>query len=230
MQPSPQKIAEQISSLAYRLGLVDVGFTTVEDAPKGLEGTISIVAKLSDSVIDEIGNAPTHSYFHHYRTVNTFLDQAMLQIGFLLEQNGYRYLPVGASQSIHNGTDGFSGRYSHKKAACLCGLGSVGVSNLFLHRRYGPRVRLGTVFTNCLFEKSDLLPKNICDGCMRCRSACPAQAIKGKLWYPGVERFQLLDAAACSNHMKSAFQKIGRGAVCGICMRVCPAGNRVSLD
>ena len=34
------------------------------------------------------------------------------------------------------------------KAACLAGLGSMGRSGLFLHRRWGPRVRLATLFTD----------------------------------------------------------------------------------
>ena len=32
----------------------------------------------------------------------------------------------------------------------------------------------------------------------------------------------LFDAEKCSKYMKEKFQKIGRGAVCGICMRFCP--------
>ena len=36
----------------------------------------------------------------------------------------------------------------------------------------------------------------------------------------------ILDRAACSNHMKQAYQKIGRGVVCGICVSVCPAGRK----
>jgi ferredoxin len=34
-----------------------------------------------------------------------------------------------------------------------------------------------------------------------------------------------MDYRARSEHMKKAYQHIGSGAVCGICMRVCPKGH-----
>ncbi|MBR5262540.1 MAG: epoxyqueuosine reductase, partial [Clostridia bacterium] len=78
-------------------GVADVGFTMVEDGPFGSESyAVSIVIKLSDAVIDEITDEPTHTYFHHYRTVNAFIDRVLLQAGFMLERAGYRYIPVGA--------------------------------------------------------------------------------------------------------------------------------------
>ena len=40
------------------------------------------------------------------------------------------------------------------------------------------------------------------------------------------EREKIIDAKACSDYMKKAFQHIGRGAVCGVCMRVCPKNKR----
>ena len=74
-------------------------------------------------MVEEMDGAPTHSYFHHYRTVNTFLDQAMLRVGLALQEEGWRYLPVPASQSVPTQEDprGFHGRCSHKKAAILAG-------------------------------------------------------------------------------------------------------------
>ena len=44
-----------------------------------------------------------------------------------------------------------SGMISHKQAACAAGLGVIGKSSLFLHHRFGPRVRLATLFTDCPF-------------------------------------------------------------------------------
>ncbi len=102
-------LREKIEELAYGLGVCDVGFCKVDDFKEGFENGVSLVAKLSDEVLREISDRPTHSYFHHYRTVNTFLDQCLLQIGLLLERNGYRYVPIGASQSINLGGNPFSG-------------------------------------------------------------------------------------------------------------------------
>ena len=216
---------EELRRLLAQWGAVDVGFAQVEDGPGGFGWAVSAVVKLSDGVVDEIQGAPTHSYFHHYRTVNFAIDQMILQAGMLLEREGWRYLPVAASQSINlDGHSPFQGRYSHKKAACLAGLGTIGCNGLFLHSRFGPRVRLGTLFTDCPFPSAPdpLPPADSCGGCPLCRDACPAGAILDGPVIPGQPR---IDPALCSTHMKKAYQMIGRGAVCGVCMAVCPKGK-----
>jgi len=212
---------EQIEELALRMGACDVGFCKADDFKEGFENGVSIVVKLSDEVLREISDKPTHSYFHHYRTVNTLIDQCLLQIGILLEKNGYRYLPVGASQSINTDGNPYQGRYSHKKAACLAGLGTIGKNVLFLHRVHGPKVRLGTLFTDCDLQGSHRFAQNTCGSCDICASVCPAMAIPHVKEY-GPGELPVLDARACSEYMQRQFKMIGRGAVCGICLRYCP--------
>ena len=88
-------------------------------------------------------------------------------------------------------------------------------------------MRLATLFTDCPFEPEPREPMaSPCAACGRCVRACPAHAITGADWRPGIDRAELFDPAGCSEHMKRAYQHIGRGAVCGVCMRVCPAGER----
>ena len=195
-------------------GAVDVGFSKVDDGPSELNNAITIVARLSDAVIDEIEDKPTHTYFHHYRSVNQFLDQLSLRCGFLLAKEGYKYIAVAASQSIPTEDSPYQGRYSHKKPAVLSGLGTMGKNNLFLHREFGSRVRLATIFTDLEFEPElKRIETDLCTNCMKCVEICPAGAITDSGFVP----------ALCSEHMKKAYQRIGRGAVCGLCMRVCPA-------
>jgi len=61
-----------------------------------------------------------------------------------------------------------------------------------------------------------------CQNCHLCVDACPAGAISGKTWTPNRTREEMFAPEKCSNYMKRAFQHIGRGAVCGVCIRVCP--------
>lgn len=201
-------------------GVSDVGFFADSDAP--LPYGVSIVVRLSDAIIREIGDEPTHTYFNHYRSVNAFIDSMLLRAGLFLQRRGYSYITVAASQSINKDGWNYQGRYSHKQAACLAGLGSIGRNSLFMHSEYGSLVRLGTLFTDCPFECSGELAPSACNGCDICVNACPAHAIKGGDWSPGTQRSDIFDPEACSRYMKDKFKHIGRGAVCGICMRVCP--------
>lgn len=224
--------ADKIKEFLLNNGVYDVGFAKVSDAPEGLPYVVSIVIALSNAVVDEITDKPTHTYFHHYRTVNAFIDRMMLQTGMLLQNEGYRYIPIGASQSINTGEQRtHMGRYSHKKAAVLAGLGTVGKNSLFLHNVLGPRVRLGTLFTDCPLAESAHSAVSLCENCELCVKACPAHAIKGPQWHEGIERSEIFDADACNNYMREHFMKIGRGSVCGICMKVCKfSKNKMKRD
>lgn len=220
------KLQEELIDFFKNNGVADVGFCRVPDGPFGEKScAVSIAVKLSDAVTDEITDKPTHTYFHHYRTVNAFIDRTLLQAGFLLEKYGFRYIPVAASQSINADGWNYEGRYSHKKAACLAGLGGIGKNGLFLHKKFGARVRLGTLFTDCPFETEEHEYFSPCIECGACVAACPSGAILGKSWRPGMERSEIFDPKKCSEYMKKEFKNIGRGAVCGICMRVCPYGG-----
>ena len=216
------EMQEKIRNFLIEHGAGQVGFCRLEQENAfDLGYAVSYTIPLSDAIIDGICGAPTHTYFHHYRTVNALIDQLSLRCGRMLAKAGYRYVPVPASQSVN----GLQGIFSHKYAASLAGLGAVGKSGLFLSSENGPRVRLGTVLTDFPFSVQLSHPVCPCNDCRLCAAACPAMAITGRAWEPERERDDILDARACSEYMKKAFQHIGRGSVCGICMQVCPKGK-----
>lgn len=215
------KLQNRIKEFLISEGAGQVGFCKAGDNSFSLPYAISYTIPLSNAVIDEIDNAPTHTYFHHYRTVNAYIDRLSLKCGLMLAENGYKYVSVPASQSVN----GMQGIYSHKYAAVTSGLGSIGKSGLFISDKNGPRVRLGTILTDCSFDVADIIPKSKCGDCNICAKSCPALAITGKEWSPNCKREDIIDARACSDFMKREFQKIGRGAVCGICIKVCPFGT-----
>lgn len=187
----------------------------------GLPYAISYGVKLSDFVLSQIEDKPTYTYFTHYRTANSVIDRLSFLIGNYIEKNGYKYMPVAASQTV-NGHDSYSGEASHKKAAYLAGLGNIGKNALFIHEKYGSKVRLGTVFTDMPLKTGTPNNVDICGDCKICTTVCPAQAIYGKNFSHENPEADLLDRKACSDYMKRAFGHIGRGSVCGICIKNCP--------
>ena len=208
---------------ALSLGADDVGFCSLSAAPvKGLPhltAAVSLCVKLSDAVLRTIEDGPSYAYFQHYRTANALLDQIAFRTARLLEKEGYAAFPVAASQS-QGKNNPYCGVYPHKTAAVLSGLGFVGKSGLFLHPDWGSKVRLATVLTDAPLQSDRTLITNGCGDCNACAAACPAGAIYGELPHVGTERN--LDAEKCSAYMKAHFQDVGRGSVCGICVRVCP--------
>ena len=190
-------------------GAYDVGF--FNDDFKGYKNGISFYVKLSYDILKEIDDAPTYTYFHHYRTVNAFIDRIALKTGIFLDKNGYNYFSIPASQTV-NGNTSLLGEYSHKKGAVLSGLGYIGKSSLFISKNHGSMVRLGTVFTNLDLKAENKIMENECGECKICINKCPAMAISEA----GIDR------KSCSDYMKRAYQHIGRGSVCGICIKTCP--------
>ena len=199
-------------------GFCDLGVSPLSSQPN-MHYALSIGVKLSDAVIQSIENAPSFAYFQHYRAANALLDQIAFRLAREIEKAGFRAFPIAASQSL--GKDNpYRGVTPHKTAAVLSGLGFVGKSGLFLSTEYGSKLRLATILTNAPLQNELPVIENGCGDCQLCKRACPAGAIYGEL--PTKDGERNFDAEKCSRYMKEHFQDIGRGSVCGICIKVCP--------
>lgn len=205
----------ELRELVKREGASDIGFCALENEkfPYG----VSIMYKLSSAILKEIEGKPTMTYFQHYRAVNALLDRIALLVTAFIEEKGYSAFPVAASQS----TGEYKGYIPHKTVAVKAGLGYIGRSCLLITPKYGSQVRLVTVLTDMpLSPDREQVPFS-CGECHECVKACPAGAISGKEWKEGGRREDFFDAEKCSHHMKT-YKDIGRGAVCGLCIKACP--------
>ncbi|MEG0075401.1 MAG: epoxyqueuosine reductase [Eubacterium sp.] len=221
-----ETINAKMVSFGKNMGATDIGFADISDLKDntnlGYERAVSVIIRLSTGILKEIKNEPTITYFSHYRTLNRHIDMVTLRILLWLEERGYPSFAVPASQSLPSAKGIYTGIFQHKTAAVLSGKGFIGKSALFIHRDFGPAVRLGTVLTNAPFKTKKITPLSECGDCQICRKSCPAMAIEGNNWSPGMARNELFDAKSCSDHMKVAYQHIGRGVVCGLCIVNCP--------
>ena len=223
------ELKEYILNLgASKVGFADVG-AFLPEYLSHLNSGVSIAIRLSDETISHIKNEPTHTYYHHYRTVNAFIDQITLQITMKIQEMGYLAIAIPSSQSINDnkGEREYKALLSHKMVATLSGLGYIGKSALLVTEEFGPRVRLGTILTNMPLEYGNPISESKCGECNICTRLCPAFAIKGVNWDSSKTREDLYDPRACSSHMNNHYYHIGRGSVCGICIKNCPKGKNI---
>ncbi len=178
-------------------------------AAEGLKYGISAGFRLSDPIIDDIADQPTLLYKHHYRVANYTLDRAGAKIESYIQSNGYKALPIPASQTID--WEKHLGHLSHKAVAVQAGLGWIGKSALFIHPEHRARLRLVTVLTDMPLEAGSPV-KQSCDKCQLCIKACPAGAITD----------QGYDKPKCIAKLREFSHLPGIGQyICGVCVKVC---------
>lgn len=185
---------------------------------------ISFAVKLADAVLAELVSGPTPTYFHHYDTVNRFLDQIALKLVRELERRGALAFPIPSSQTVDE--TNLRGLFQHKIAATRAGLGWIGRNGLLITPEYGPRVRFATVLTDIALPVDEPITKSRCKGCRACVEACPAGALKGELWEVGRPREELVDAERCHTWILQNYKELTGGTVCGICIQACPWGKK----
>lgn len=172
---------------------------------------ISLGMRLSTSVLEEIQTHPTKLYFHHYRTVNTFLDQTALRLANFIQDKGFLALPIPASQIVDWQRQ--SAHLSHKQIGYLAGLGWIGKNNLLVNKILGSQFRLVSILTDMPL-KIDKPTKDNCRACRLCIEICPAGAIKDN-----PSDFEHLK---CFEKLKQfQKQKLVDQYICGICVRAC---------
>jgi epoxyqueuosine reductase QueG len=166
---------------------------------------------LSSSILNGIEGAPTKLYFHHYRTVNAFLDQCALKVSNYIQAKGFKALPVPASIILD--WENQRGHLSHRHLGALAGLGWIGKSRLLVNPGLGAQFRLSSVLTDMPL-KTDKPLKDGCGSCSICVSACPAGAIG-----PAAADYEY---AKCFEKLKE-FQKqrLVDQYVCGVCVSAC---------
>ncbi len=111
--------------------------------------------------------------------------------------------------------------------AIQAGLGEYGRHGLLITREYGPRVRLGKVFTDKPLAHDQPVRfgvKETCDICRACTEGCPARAIAGgepstlvhnRSNIQGIRKWTT-DAEKCFRFWAN------QNTDCSICVRVCP--------
>lgn len=201
-------------------GVADVSkinkdFMLSQNLSEKFDKAVCLGIRLSGGILEEVLNAPTRLYFHHYRTTNALLDQIALKACNYMQRKGYSALPIPASQILD--WQNQKAHLSHKKLGVLAGLGWIGRNNLLVNKNLGSQFRLVSILTD-MSLKGDKPSRETCGNCHLCIEICPSRAIK--------DNPSDFDHIRCFEKLKE-FQKqrLVDQYICGICVKICKGGK-----
>ena len=229
--PSPDAITAEIKRVARAFGADLVGITAFDERwvythrysartqqekpntiPEGLSNVIVIATSMDHDLIRTVpsalsGTATGLGYAHDTVTV--------LSLGQYIRNLGYRAL-----ESLND--TALAVPY-----AIQAGLGEYGRHGILITKEFGPRVRLGKIFTDLPLTHDHPIRFGVqafCDTCRRCAEACPAQAIPHDAPSDRVyNRSNLVGVTKWSVDAEKCFGFwVGQNSDCSICIRVCP--------
>lgn len=189
---------------------------------------VSFAMAMDPYIMAGLKYGPTREYAKLYESMNQEINTLAEQVEDLILNAGYDAWAVPAS--VRSDPVNIRGDFPHKTAATRAGLGWVGRHCQLVTRKLGPWIRLGTILTNAPLPPAQPVEKSFCGECRACIDACPAGALKGGVWRPGIDRIEILNAPACDEYKKEHFFAFHGGHNCGICTSACPYGHKLLKD
>jgi len=196
--------------------------TPVDDTGKGFPFALSWAIPVNPQIMGTVRNGPNESYAAEYERVNTLIRLQSEALAGELRTRGVRSKPLAPSDRTDKVN--IKGDFPHKTAATRSGLGWIGRHCQLITRPFGSWVRLGTVFTDLELPCGPPIERSFCGRCTQCVDSCPAKALKGAAWHPGIAREEILDVRLCDSWKKEHYYRFHQGHNCGICSAVCPYG------
>ncbi len=199
---------------------------------KGYDYGIVVGKKLDDRIVDSVIEGPNTEYHKLYVDTNRYLSELVKEIADELKASGIKSLAINPTPTEVDRADDYAHTlrhtFSHKMAGTRAGLGWIGKTDLFISRKFGPRLRLASVLVD--YPLKPLNPpiyESECGKCDKCIEACPAKAANGKLWNIHVDRDEFYSAAKCRQTAhRLSLERINQdNSLCGICVSVCPIGQ-----
>lgn len=215
-------LTKNIKRLLYENGAQLIGIGDMRNMENCAYATgISVAIPLPKYLISDLMTAPTREYNEVYFEMNKKLN-CIVTLGeqFLIEA-GYEAYAQTTDRVVVN--ERRISKIPHKTVATCAGIGWIGKSNLLVTKKFGSAVRISSLLTNAPLECDDPIQKSYCGGCKLCVQRCPAQALYGTLWEPGVPREKIVDVEVCYKKQKEImYANTGIDTdLCGKCFAVC---------
>jgi epoxyqueuosine reductase len=193
---------------------------------------ISIAKKLDDRIIDPVVNGPTREYLDYYDQINKEMADTASMIRNELQKVNIEsivFKPTISSDSKEY-LSTLSAELSHKMVGTRAGLGWIGKTDLFISKKFGPRLRLVSILIDQKPEiTSRPIDKSRCGTCNICVEKCPAKAANGLSWDIYTHRDTFFNAQKCRDkcgELARMMLNVDR-RLCGICVAVCPIGKKI---
>ena len=168
----------------------------------------------NDELFIKMSSSLTEKASHMYQAIQE-----------LLESWGYHYSRVPSTTKIDELPDPGE-ELPQKTLATLAGLGWIGKSTLLITPKFGSRIRPGALLTDMPVITDIPVIQSKCGDCRACVDICPVGAIRGNLWSQTTPRSELFDVSRCYNHRWSEKATLGHRLECGLCLKICPVGQR----
>jgi epoxyqueuosine reductase QueG len=228
---SPEEMAADVKRAARFYGADLVGITATDlrwhysrrfspqtmgekpnDLPPGLDHTIVVATAMDAGIVATYPSATASAAVG----LGYSIDIAILQsIATFIHALGYRAVPSlnDTAQRI--------------PYAIQAGLGEYSRATLLITKEFGPRVRIGQVFTDLPLAHDEPVRFGVmdfCAVCRRCADACPPRAIPfGGPQETPINRSNAVGIRKWSVDAEKCFDFWTRqGSECGVCIRVCP--------
>lgn len=164
---------------------------------------------------DELAKNYLDEYFNSHQRASKIAKKIIKKI----EDQGYHAIELDVSGSNH--LLNLKMPFSNKASAHLAGIGWLGKNNLLTTEKYGPRLTWVTILTDApLAQYTNKPMESLCGDCDICVKACPGKAI---IDLPDPK--ESYDPNKCGEFLMSR-QKEGHPVACGMCLYICPYGNK----
>ena len=217
---------KEIRKSLLHQGAAIVGFADLSELPAenrdGYRYGISIAVELNPKIVAIIGNGPSLEYYNEYKRKNDFLNQLAENCASLLKTKGFNALAKTQSVVVQDEKTKRT-KLPHKTVATKAGLGWIGKCALLITEEYGPAIRITSVLTDAVLDVGVPITESKCGQCEECKKICPAGAVTGKQWEPGMNRDDFYHALDCRDKIKERGKALGlTEGTCGLCFWVCP--------
>ncbi len=236
---------KELNSYIESLGISLYGYADLRSFDPSLHANlpygIAIGIAIDPDIVRKIPNGPFMDYAEAYKTITARLDEICVDVANQIKKLGYNAIPqdrkyVDQQTRIYLGNpvvteeDAIPGKalMPHKTVVATAGLGWITKSALVATKEFGSAIRFTSILTDAPVDAVAAEYHCLCGNCRICADACPAKAIYGKLWEPGVEREELFDYDACErgHDERAEILGINQGGTCGVCIAVCPHTKR----